>query len=80
MITANCDWEFVVAQMAGVPHASGQWFGAARAHGWKSEPLVTRPNGSEELTRFHGTRLHTPWMPTELAAREAIEALVAMEG
>ena len=80
MSTANCDWEVVVAQMTGERHSSGQWFGAARAHGWRSEPLVTRPNGSEELTRFHGKRLHTPWLPTELAARTAIEAILAMEG
>lgn len=65
MSTAPLDWEVIVAQ----GHVSGQWFGAALRHG-----------SHFVRNKFEGVRLHTPWMPTELAARTAIEALVAMEG
>lgn len=68
MSTANCDWQVTVQKS----QITGQWFGAALLPG----PFVTGPGGRE----FKGKRMHTPWLPTELAARTAIEAILAMEG
>lgn len=71
MSTAPCDWEVVVAQ----GECSKQWFGAALAHGSKRVPNPARPG----TTVLQGRRIHTPWMPTELAAKTELEALLGME-
>ena len=69
MSSAYLDWDIIVAE----GKTSGQWFGAALAHGSR---MVRTAKGDE----FIGRRIHTPWMPTELAARTALDALLTMGG
>ena len=69
MSTANCDWQITVQKS----QVKGDWFVAALLPG----PFVTGPGNKRE---FKGNYHYTPWLPTELAARTAIEAILAMEG
>lgn len=69
MSTANCDWQVTVQKS----QVTSEWFGAALLPG----PFVTGPGGKRE---FRGKYHYTPWLPTELAARTAIDAILTMEG
>lgn len=69
MSTANCAWQVTVQKS----QVTGEWFGAALLPG----PFVTGTGGKRE---FRGKYHCTTWLPTELATRTAIDAILTMEG